>query len=65
MTIWSGKIKIFELRENGGVLRECTYDTSNQPPFIETQTWYKFSPLTEDLVFSIDLFCKKSDFLHQ
>ncbi|EGP4925168.1 hypothetical protein FFQ35_002362 [Enterococcus faecium] len=53
------------MRENRGVLRECTYDTSNQPPFIETQTWYKLSPLTEDLVFSIDLFCKKSDFLHQ
>ena len=63
MTNLSGELKFYELKEDGQVIAEHVFNCENQPPFVEPQAWHKITPLSEDLEFYIEFYCKKEDLL--
>ncbi|MGC7559611.1 SAM-dependent methyltransferase TehB [Pasteurella sp. PK-2025] len=62
MTILKGKLKFYELTEEGEILREHIFTPDTPTPFVEHELWHKVEPLTDDLECYLEFHCKKEDY---
>lgn len=62
LTILQGRLRYFELDEEGQILSEAVFDVENQPPFVEPQAWHKVQAATDDLACQLAFYCEPKDF---
>ncbi|VEG69868.1 tellurite resistance protein TehB [[Pasteurella] aerogenes] len=62
LTVLKGKLKFYELTENGEVIAEHIFTASQETPFVEPQQWHKVEALSEDLECYLEFYCSKEDY---
>ncbi|AUI66442.1 MULTISPECIES: SAM-dependent methyltransferase TehB [Glaesserella] len=62
LTILQGKLKFYELTEEGQVVQTFVFDTEHQAPFVEPQVWHKVEALSDDLMCQLAFYCKPEDY---
>lgn len=62
LTILQGQLKYYALTEDGEVTQTFTFDSENQPPFVEPQAWHKVEALSDDLICQLSFYCKPEDY---
>ena len=62
LTVLKGKLKFYELTENGDVIAEHIFTPESQIPFVEPQAWHRVEALTDDLECTLGFYCKKEDY---
>ncbi|OOF58334.1 SAM-dependent methyltransferase TehB [Rodentibacter myodis] len=62
LTVLKGKLKFYELTEEGEVIAEHIFTAENETPFVEPQAWHRVEALTDDLECSLGFYCKKEDY---
>ena len=63
LTILSGSLKYFALDEAGNVLDTAIFDVENQAPFVEPQQWHRVAPLSDDLQYYLEFYCRPQDYV--
>lgn len=59
LNIINGKVKFYQLDEEGNTIATFDYDKNNQPAIIEPQQWHKVEPLSDDLECFIEFLCER------
>ena len=49
LTVLKGKLKFYELTENGDVIAEHIFTPESDIPFVEPQAWHRVEALSDDL----------------
>ncbi|MDY4594882.1 MAG: SAM-dependent methyltransferase TehB [[Pasteurella] aerogenes] len=62
LTVLKGKLKFYELTENGEVIAEHIFTASQETPFVKPQQWHKVEALSEDLECYLEFYCSKEDY---
>ena len=62
LTVLKGKLKFYELNENGDVIAEHIFTPESDIPFVEPQIWHRIEALTDDLECSLAFYCKKEEY---
>ncbi len=62
LTILQGQLKYYALTKDGEVTQTFTFDSENQPPFVEPQAWHKVEALSDDLICQLSFYCKPEDY---
>lgn len=59
LTVLKGKLKFYELTENGDVIAEHIFTPESEIPFVEPQAWHRVEALSDDLECTLGFYCKK------
>ena len=59
LTVLKGKLKFYELTENGNVISEHIFTPESDIPFVEPQAWHRVEALSDDLECTLGFYCKK------
>ena len=62
LTVLKGKLKFYELTENGDVIAEHIFTPESDIPFVEPQAWHRVEALSDDLECTLGFYCKKEDY---
>ena len=62
LTVLKGKLKFYELTEDGDVIAEHIFTPESNIPFVEPQAWHRVEALSDDLECTLGFYCKKEDY---
>ncbi|OOF45684.1 tellurite resistance methyltransferase TehB [Rodentibacter trehalosifermentans] len=62
ITVLKGKLKFYELTEQGDVIAGHIFTAETETPFVEPQAWHRVEALTDDLECTLGFYCKKEDY---
>lgn len=60
--VLKGKLKFYELTEQGDIIAEHIFTPETETPFVEPQAWHRVEALTDDLECTLGFYCKKEDY---
>lgn len=60
--VLKGKLKFYELDQQGELLNEHIFTPESQIPLVEPQLWHKVEALSDDLECFLEFHCKKEDY---
>ena len=62
LTVLKGKLKFYELTEDGDIIAEHIFTPESNIPFVEPQAWHRVEALSDDLECTLGFYCKKEDY---
>ncbi len=62
LTILKGKLKFYELTEDGQEINSVILSPENQADFVPPQLWHKVETVSDDLECQLEFYCKPEDF---
>ena len=65
LRVLRGRLKFYELREDGTVLAEHILQPDSGVWTIYPQAWHKVEPLDDDFAVQLEFHCEKADFFHK
>lgn len=60
--VLAGRLKFYELTEDGQTVAEHFFTAETEPPFVQPQAWHKVEALTDDLVMQLSFYCQPEDY---
>ena len=65
LRVLRGRLKFYELQEDGAVLAEHVLQPENGVWTIYPQAWHKVEPLDDDFAVQLEFHCEKADYFHK
>lgn len=65
LRVLRGRLKFYELKEDGTVLAEHILQPDSGVWTIYPQAWHKVEPLDDDFAVQLEFHCEKADFFHK
>ena len=65
LRVLRGRLKFYELKEDGTVLAEHILQPDSDVWTIYPQAWHKVEPLDDDFAVQLEFHCEKADFFHK
>lgn len=62
LTVFKGKLKFYELDEEGNELAQHIFTPENPAPFVEPQAWHRVEAFSDDLECQLAFYCRPENY---